>query len=90
MRVLGAGRIHRLIACAAAGVLATSLAHAGTVTGHATATLSVAGSAPFTVQTDAVPPNSGDAVKVFQDANIQITPNGSSVVGAMRKTMGNG
>src|SRR5205807_3144705 len=28
----------------------------GTVTGHATSTLSVAGSAPFTVSTDAVPP----------------------------------
>jgi len=53
----------------------------GTVTGHATSTLSVAGSAPFTVQTDAVPPNSGDAVKVFQDAKIAITPNGTNRVG---------
>jgi hypothetical protein len=47
---------------------------AGAVTGHASATLSVAGSAPFTVQTDGVAPNSGDAVKTFVDANIQITP----------------
>ena len=54
----------------------------GTVTGHATATVSVAGSTPFTVQTNGVPPNSGDATKVFQDANIQITPNGTNPVGA--------
>jgi len=46
----------------------------GTVTGHASATLSVAGSAPFTVQTNGVAPNSADAVKTFVDANIQITP----------------
>ena len=31
--------------------------------------------------TDAVPPNGGDATKVFQDANIQITPNGTNRVG---------
>ena len=42
--------------------------------GHATTTLSVAGSAPFTVATDGAAPNSGDAVKTFVDANIQITP----------------
>jgi hypothetical protein len=47
---------------------------AGTVTGHASATLAVAGSAPFTVQTDGVAPNSADAVKTFVDANIQINP----------------
>ena len=46
----------------------------GKVTGHASSTLSVAGSAPFTVQTDGVLPNSGNAVKTFVDANIQITP----------------
>src|SRR4051794_3907295 len=34
MAGLGAGRIHRLIACAAAGVLCTSMADGGTVTGH--------------------------------------------------------
>jgi hypothetical protein len=47
---------------------------AGQVTGHATSTLSVAGSAPFTVQTDGVAPNGPDAVKTFVDANIQISP----------------
>ncbi len=47
---------------------------AGTVTAHATTTLSVAGSAPFTISTDGTSPNSGDAVKLFVDANIQITP----------------
>ena len=29
---------------------------------------------PFTVQTDGSAPNSGDAVKRFVNANIQITP----------------
>jgi uncharacterized repeat protein (TIGR01451 family) len=47
---------------------------AGTVTAHASATLSVSDSAPFTIQTDGVAPNSGNAVKTFVDANIQITP----------------
>ena len=46
----------------------------GTVTGHATSTLSVAGSAPFTVQTNNVAPNGPDAVKTFVNANIQIAP----------------
>ena len=32
-------------------------------------------------QTDGVAPNSGDAVKTFVDANIQITPNGVNRVG---------
>ena len=54
---------------------------AGKVTGHASSTLSVAGSAPFTVATDGEAPNSGDAVKTFVDANIQITPNGVNRVG---------
>ncbi len=54
----------------------------GTVTGHATATVTVAGSTPFTIQTSGFAPNSGDATKVFQDANIQITPNGTNRVGA--------
>ena len=39
---------------------------AGTVTAHATTTLSVAGSAPFTVATDGAAPNSGDAVKLVR------------------------
>src|SRR6266536_3942375 len=47
---------------------------AGKVTGHAASTLSVAGSAPITVETDNVAPNSGNAVKTYVDANIQITP----------------
>jgi uncharacterized repeat protein (TIGR01451 family) len=47
---------------------------AGKVTGHASSTLSVGGSAAFTVQTDGQAPNSADAVKTFVDANIQITP----------------
>jgi uncharacterized repeat protein (TIGR01451 family) len=47
---------------------------AGKVTGHAAATLSVLGSAPFTVQTDGTGGNSVDAVKTYVDANIQITP----------------
>src|SRR5262249_5825497 len=56
---------------------------AGTVTGHATSTLSVAGSAPFTVQTDGVAPNSGNAVKTFVNANIQIAPaTATNIVGA--------
>jgi uncharacterized repeat protein (TIGR01451 family) len=47
---------------------------AGVVNAHATTTLAVAGSAPFTVATGGAAPNSGDASKVFVDANIQITP----------------
>ena len=47
---------------------------AGKVTGHASSTLSVVGSAPFTVQTDGAGLNSADAVKTYVDANIQITP----------------
>src|SRR5262249_37204690 len=46
---------------------------AGTVTGHASATLSVGG-LPLTVATDGVAPNSPDAVKTFVDANVQVTP----------------
>jgi hypothetical protein len=46
----------------------------GKVTAHASSTLSVAGSAPFTVETNGTAPNSGDAVKTYVDANIQITP----------------
>ena len=44
------------------------------MTGHATATLSVGGSAPFTVATDGARRTAADAVKTFVDANIQITP----------------
>jgi hypothetical protein len=46
----------------------------GKVTAHASSTLSVAGSAPFTVVTNGSAPNSGDAVKTYVDASIQITP----------------
>ena len=45
----------------------------GNVTGHATATITVAGGS-VTLATNGVAPNSGDAVKTFVDANIQITP----------------
>ena len=47
---------------------------AGKVTGHASSTLSVGGRPRSPSQTDGVAPNSGDAVKTFVDANIQITP----------------
>src|SRR5262249_35076304 len=53
----------------------------GTVTGHATSTLSVGGSAPFTVATDGVAPNSGDATKTFVDAEIAIAPDATNEVG---------
>src|SRR5262249_45377838 len=53
---------------------------AGKVTGHATASLTVGGVA-ITVQTNGQNGNSGDAVKTYVDANIQITPNGSNPVG---------
>jgi hypothetical protein len=47
----------------------------GKVTGHASSTLSIGSpAATFTVQTDGTGLNSGDAVKTFVDANIQITP----------------
>src|SRR5262249_10494646 len=46
----------------------------GKVAGHATSTLSVLGAPPFTVATDGVAPNRGDAVKTYVDANIQISP----------------
>src|SRR5262249_42801034 len=46
---------------------------AGTVTGHATSTLSVGGTS-ITVATTGVAPNGPDAVKTFVDANIQISP----------------
>jgi hypothetical protein len=53
---------------------------AGKVTGHASATLNLG--TPIFVETDGVPPNSGNAVKRFVDANIQITPSGTNPVGA--------
>jgi uncharacterized repeat protein (TIGR01451 family) len=46
---------------------------AGTVTGHATATLSVGGQS-ITVSTDGTGDNSSDAKKTFVDASIQIAP----------------
>ena len=54
----------------------------GTVTGHATSSVSVMGSAAFTVATNGVAPNSADAIKTFVNANIQITPaNATNPVG---------
>jgi len=46
---------------------------AGTVTGHASATLTI-NEATITVQTNGTAGNSPDAVKTFVDANIQISP----------------
>jgi hypothetical protein len=48
-------------------------ATAGTVTGHATSTLTING-VVFNLSTNGTAPNSGDAVKTFVDANIAITP----------------
>jgi uncharacterized repeat protein (TIGR01451 family) len=45
----------------------------GKVTGHASATVTINGTA-IPVSTNGVAPNSGDAVKTFVDANIQISP----------------
>jgi hypothetical protein len=45
----------------------------GTVTGHASSTVTING-VVMPVATNGVAPNSGDAVKTFVDANIQITP----------------
>ena len=53
----------------------------GKVTGHAASTLSVFGSAPFTVQTDQLLLNSGDAVKTFVNAKISIAPTATNEVG---------
>jgi len=46
----------------------------GKVTAHASSTLAISGSAAFTVSTDGVSPNTGDAVKTFVNAKISITP----------------
>ncbi len=54
---------------------------AGTVTAHASSTLSVAGSAQFTVATDGNAPNSGDVVKTFVNAKIDIAPSATNEVG---------
>src|SRR5262249_58506843 len=55
----------------------------GTVTGHATSTLSDLGTpVPFTVQTDGVAPNGPDAVKTYVDAKISIAPNATNEVNA--------
>jgi hypothetical protein len=45
----------------------------GTVTGHASSTLSIGGQS-VTVQTNGVAPNSADAVKTFVNAKVAITP----------------
>jgi len=44
------------------------------VTAHASATLSINGSAPITAATDGTGANGSDAVKTFVDANIQLAP----------------
>src|SRR5439155_10916737 len=50
-------------------------ATAGTVTGHASSTVTLGNpSTTFTVETDGIGGNSGNAVKTFVDANIEITP----------------
>src|SRR5262245_6047214 len=54
---------------------------AGKVTGHASSTLNI-GVASVHVETDGANGNSGDAVKTFVDANIQISPNGTNRIGA--------
>jgi hypothetical protein len=45
----------------------------GQVMGHASATFTVSG-VPFTIQTDGVAPNGGNATKTFVDAYIEINP----------------
>jgi phosphoheptose isomerase len=70
----------------------------GTVTGHASSTVTLGNpSTTFTVQTDAVGGNSGDAVKAFVDAKISITPSATNRVGqphtftaTLLKDVGNG
>ena len=55
---------------------------AGTVTGHASSTLSDLGTAtPITVQTDGQGENGSDAVKSFVDARIHIVPSATNEVG---------
>ena len=54
---------------------------AGTVSGHAAVTVTLQGT-PFSVETDGVAPNSGDALKRFVDANVSITPSGVNAVGS--------
>src|SRR5262249_38722916 len=46
---------------------------AGRVTGHAASTLTINGTS-VTVATDGTNGNSGDAVKTFVDANVQVSP----------------
>jgi hypothetical protein len=53
----------------------------GTVTGHASTTVSDLGVAPFTVQTDGQGPNGTNAVKTFVDARIHISPSATNGVG---------
>jgi hypothetical protein len=69
----------------------------GKIDGHATSTLSVGGSAPFTVQTDGLLLNSGDAVKTYVDAKISIAPDATNEVGqphtftvTLQKDLGDG
>jgi hypothetical protein len=53
---------------------------AGTVTGHASATVTI-GDDDFLVETDGVAPNSDDAVKTFVDARISVGPSDVNAVG---------
>jgi peptidyl-tRNA hydrolase len=53
---------------------------AGTVTGHAKATVTLGGET-FVRESDGQSPNSGDAVKRFVDANITIAPDDTNEVG---------
>ena len=53
----------------------------GTVTGHASVTLTFDTTVEVTRETDGVAPNSSDAVKVFVDARISISPDKVNEVG---------
>src|SRR5262249_32888853 len=54
----------------------------GTVTGHASSTLSDLGTAlPVTVETDGTGQNGSDVVKTFVDARIHISPAATNLVG---------
>jgi hypothetical protein len=54
---------------------------AGTVTGSASWTGSVGGSASFSISTDGTSPSGDEATKVFQDAFIEISPDGVNEIG---------
>lgn len=50
------------------------------ITGHASATIPVGGE-DFTVETDGTAPNSGDVIKRFVDAQLDIAPNDTNGIG---------